>query len=81
MRHARHQAGAFVASNRERDRRCIRASSASPLEQLLQVGDRFLLTFIQSTVMNTRLVPVTVVWEGLSVEHGCHGYGVRYDTP
>ena len=75
------QAGAFVASDRERDRSGIRASSASPLAQLLQVGDRFLLTFTQSTVMNKRSVPVTVIWEGLSVEHGCHGYGVRYDTP
>jgi hypothetical protein len=51
------QAGAFVASDRERDRSGIRASSSSPLEQLLQVGDRFLLTFIQSTVMNKRLSP------------------------
>jgi hypothetical protein len=75
------EAGAFVASDRERDRSGIRALSASPLERLLQVGDRFLLTFIQSTVMNRRSVPATVCWQGISSEHGCHGYGVQYDTP
>ena len=28
-----------------------------------------------------RSVPATVCWQGISSEHGCHGYGVQRDTP
>jgi len=74
------QTGAFISSNRERDQERIQVPFDSPLDRLLKVGDQFLLTFIQSTIMNRRSVPVTVCWQGISDEHGCRGFGVRYDT-
>lgn len=59
----------------------IKSLSEAPLDQKLRVGDKFLLTLLKSNVMNRRSVTATVIWEGRSTEHGCHGYGVLYDTP
>ena len=74
-------AGAFVASGHELNRIGMQVAAEPPLDRLLQVGDRFRLTFIESTVMKERSTMATVRWQGASAEHGCRGYGVEYQMP
>jgi hypothetical protein len=73
------QAGAFIVSGTQPSG-LLRAPEPT-LEHLLEVGDRILLSFLRTTVMDRRSIWATVRWQGISAEHGSRGYGVRYDTP
>jgi hypothetical protein len=72
--------GAFIASSHGRDLGGFQAPSETAFNKLLQVGDQFLLTFTKTSVMNEHSVLATVCWQGISAEHGCHGYGAQYNT-
>lgn len=71
--------GAFVTSRARHPSGGFTDPSILPLEQVIQVGDHFLLFFYSTPLIRDWAEGATVCWKGYSDEHGCHGYGVLFD--
>jgi hypothetical protein len=74
------KAGAFVASRHSSGSGGVQSASELTIEQLLQVGDQFLLVYLKAPFMHERTMTSTVRWRGFSNEHNCNGFGVQFSS-
>jgi hypothetical protein len=72
------QAGAFITSRLKSGSGGVQIASELTIERLLQVGDRFLLVYLNAPFMHERTMTATVRWRGFSSEHNCDGFGVQF---